>query len=133
MLRTFLKHARRWFSSGPRTIRNRRAGFAPAVEALQERILPAVKASFGGGTLTVIGDTQDNTITVSRNAAGQILVNGGAVAVDGGSATVANTTLIQVFGQDGNDTIQLDEANGALPAANLFGGAGNDTLVGGSG
>ena len=47
--------------------------------------------------------------------------------------TVANTTLIQVFGQGGNDTITLDESNGALPAANLFGGDGNDILTGGSG
>jgi Ca2+-binding RTX toxin-like protein len=38
-----------------------------------------------------------------------------------------------VFGQGGDDTIQLNEANGALPAADLFGGAGNDTLIGGSG
>src|SRR5205807_9567867 len=62
-----------------------------------------------------------------------LLVNGGAVQVTGGVATVANTSLIQVFGQDGNDTIALDETNGALPAANLFGGAGSDTLTGGSG
>jgi Ca2+-binding RTX toxin-like protein len=33
----------------------------------------------------------------------------------------------------GNDTITLNEANGALPAAQLFGGAGNDVLTGGSG
>jgi Ca2+-binding RTX toxin-like protein len=38
-----------------------------------------------------------------------------------------------VFGQGGDDTISLDEANGVLPAANLFGGAGNDILTGGSG
>ena len=37
------------------------------------------------------------------------------------------------FGLAGNDTITIDEANGALPAAQLFGGAGNDTLTGGSG
>src|SRR5262249_52173258 len=65
--------------------------------------------------------------------AGKILVNGGAVAVQGGTPTVANVSLIQIFGQAGNDTITLDEANGALPAANLFGGAGNDVLTGGSG
>src|SRR5205814_6396363 len=75
----------------------------------------------------------NNTITVSRDAAGKILVNGGGVAVQGGTPTVANTTFIQVFGQDGNDTITLNEANGALPAALLFGGAGNDVLTGGSG
>ena len=83
--------------------------------------------------LSEFGDELDNTITTSRDAAGRILVNGGAVSVDGGQATVANTATIQVFGQGGNDTITLDESNGALPAAQLFGGAGNDVLTGGSG
>ena len=95
----------------------------------------AVTASFiaSAGTLSTFGDNLDNTITLNRNAAGTILVNGGAVAVTGGTPTVANTALIQVFGQGGNDTIQLSESNGALPRANLFGGVGNDTMVGGSG
>jgi len=94
-----------------------------------------VTASFspGTGTLTVFGDGAANTITISRDAAGKILVNGGAVTVVGGTATVANTALIQVFGQAGNDTLTLSEVNGALPKANLFGGAGNDVLTGGSG
>jgi Ca2+-binding RTX toxin-like protein len=87
----------------------------------------------GTGTLSVFGDALDNTIQLSRNAAGIILVNGGAVAVPGGTPTVANTALIQVFGLGGNDNITLNEANGALPRANLFGGAGNDNLTGGSG
>lgn len=60
-------------------------------------------------------------------------MNDGAVAVIGGTPTVANTSLIRVFGQAGSDAISLSETNGALPAANLFGGAGNDTLTGGSG
>jgi Ca2+-binding RTX toxin-like protein len=93
----------------------------------------AVTASFANGTLTVNGDALDNNLTVSRNAAGQILVNGGAVAVIGGTPTVANTAQIQVFGLGGNDTLTLSEASGALPKANLFGGAGNDVLTGGSG
>jgi Ca2+-binding RTX toxin-like protein len=93
----------------------------------------AVTASFSSGTLTEFGDTLDNTITTTRNAAGTILVNGGAVAVTGGTPTVANTALIQVFGLGGNDTLTLNEASGALPAANLFGGTGNDTITGGSG
>ena len=95
----------------------------------------AIKATFSptAHLLTEFGDTLDNTIVTSRDAAGQILVNGGAVPVQGGTATVANTAQIQVFGQGGNDTITLDEANGALPAALLFGGAGNDMLTGGSG
>ena len=109
--------------------------FLPAVATLGDRINPAVTASFtpGTGVLSVFGDAQDNTITVSRDAAGALLVNGGAVAVTGGTPTVANTALIQVFGQAGNDVISLNEANGALPAALLFGGSGNDVLTGGSG
>src|SRR6188508_21961 len=93
----------------------------------------AVTSTFTNGTLSVSGDNLDNNVALSRNAAGQILVNGGAVAVQGGTPTVANTSLMQVFGQGGNDTITLNEASGALPAANLFGGAGNDVLTGGSG
>src|SRR4051812_6422192 len=93
----------------------------------------ATTASFSAGTLTVFGDSANNSITVSRDAAGKILVNGGAVAVAGGTPTVANTALIQAFGQGGNDAIALSETNGALPRANLFGGADNDTLTGGSG
>jgi Ca2+-binding RTX toxin-like protein len=107
----------------------------PTLEALDARIAPAVTATFSPGSqlLSVFGDSLDNTITLSRDAAGRILVNGGAVGVKGGVPTVANTALIQVFGQAGNDTITLSEANGALPAAQLFGGAGNDVLTGGSG
>jgi Ca2+-binding RTX toxin-like protein len=95
----------------------------------------AVTATFspGAGFLSVFGDGLGNSITVSRNAAGTILVNGGAVPVIGGTPTVANTKKMQLFGQDGDDTIVLDETNGALPAANLFGGSGNDVLTGGSG
>jgi Ca2+-binding RTX toxin-like protein len=94
---------------------------------------PPVSASFTLGVLTVVGDAQDNSIVISRNAAGAILVNGGAVTVKGTKPTVANTRVISVVGGAGNDTLALNEANGALPKANLFGGTGNDTLTGGSG
>jgi Ca2+-binding RTX toxin-like protein len=93
----------------------------------------AATASFSGGQLTVLGDSANNSLAISRDAAGTILVNGGAIAVTGGTPTVANTTLIRVFGQGGQDLVTLTETNGALPAAHLFGGAGNDTLTGGSG
>ena len=93
----------------------------------------AITSIFSKNILTEFGDATDNSIITSRDAAGNILVNGGAVPITGGNPTVANTALIQVFGQAGNDTITLNEANGALPAANLFGGDGNDTITGGSG
>src|SRR5262245_19722395 len=100
--------------------------FNPAAHA-------ATTATFSAGTLSVNGDNADNSIAISRDAAGRILVNGGAIAVLGGTPTVANTSRLQVFGLGGNDVVTLNQANGALPAALLFGGAGNDTLTGGSG
>src|SRR3954471_4583190 len=93
----------------------------------------AITGTFIAGKLNVFGDSLDNTITESRDAAGTILINGGAVAIQGGKPTVANTTLSSIFGQAGNDTITLNEANGALPAAQIFGGDGNDVITGGSG
>jgi Ca2+-binding RTX toxin-like protein len=93
----------------------------------------AVIASFGANTLTVFGDNDTNTTELSRNAAGQLLVDNGAVKPSGGTPTVANTSLIQAFGQGGDDVITVNEANGALPRINLFGGTGNDRLTGGSG
>jgi Ca2+-binding RTX toxin-like protein len=123
----------RWFSPR-RPIRTKKSHrFIPTFVGLESRLTPAVTASFSNGVLSVFGDALDNTIAVSRNAAGTILVNGGAVQVKGGTPTVANATTVQVFGLDGNDTIALDEANGALPSALLFGGNGNDVLTGGSG
>jgi Ca2+-binding RTX toxin-like protein len=134
MIRSLFRALLRGHARRARTTAARPAPrFAPAVHALEAREVPAVTAAFSASILSVFGDSLDNTISVSRNAAGQILVNGGAVPVLGGTATVANTAIVQVFGQAGNDTITLDEANGALPKANLFGGAGNDTLTGGSG
>src|SRR5262245_13677661 len=71
----------------------------PGLECLSERIAPAITASFSptAGVLSVFGDTLDNSITLSRNAAGTIQINGGAVAVTGGTPTVVNVSLIQVF------------------------------------
>src|SRR5688572_15096437 len=106
------------------------AGLAAAASAPAHA---ATTATFSAGQLTVNGDNLGNNIAISRDAAGKILVNGGAVAVTGGTPTVANTTLIRVFGFNGDDVVTLSEVNGALPAASLFGGAGNDTITGGSG
>ena len=106
---------------------------AGAFGAVSSPASAATSATFTGGVLTVVGDNAANTIGISRTAAGRILVNGGAVAVTGGTPTVANTALIRVLGLGGDDAISLNEAGGALPRANLFGGAGKDVLTGGSG
>ena len=91
-----------------------------------------VFASFGANTLTVFGDNGRHTIELSRNAAGQLLVNSGTIAVSGDTPTVTNTRSIAVFGQGTRDDVIINEANGAMPRVNLFGGAANDVLTGGS-
>ena len=45
------------------------------------------------GVLSVIGTAQNDTIVVSRDAAGKLLVNGGAVPIQGPTATVAERWL----------------------------------------
>src|SRR5437868_3680592 len=114
-------------------------GTAQAEENLLQQLrgsLPmAIRSIFNPitGVFDTFGDAQNDSIIISRDAAGRLLVNGGAVQVLGGTPTVANTGLIEVFGQAGDDIITLNEANGALPRANIFGGAGNDIITGGSG
>ena len=53
--------------------------------------------------------------------------------IRGTRASVDTVRLIRVFGYGGSDALTMDEANGALPTAQLFGGSGNDRIVGGSG
>ncbi len=64
---------------------------------------------------------------------GDILINNGQVAVQGGTPSVSNTNTILALGLGGNDQIALNEFNGALPRAFLLGGSGNDLLIGGAG
>ena len=87
----------------------------------------------GQGVLTIVGDDDGSTIVVGRDADGVIDINGGAVHIRGARATVANVDLIKVIGGIGNDALTIDETNGAMPAAAISGGAGNDRLAGGAG
>lgn len=92
--------------------------------------IESISAVFAGDILTITGDDQDNTLIASRDAAGTILVNGGAVPVTGGVPTITNTSLIQIVGLNGSDVLLVDDANGPIPPANLLGGEGDDTLTG---
>jgi Ca2+-binding RTX toxin-like protein len=87
----------------------------------------------GTKTLAVLGDAANNVISVGRNSAGDLLVNNGAIQINGARASASNTNRISIFGFGGNDTLKIDETNGKMPQAVLFGGNGNDTLIGGSG
>jgi Ca2+-binding RTX toxin-like protein len=95
----------------------------------------AITAFFSAqlNTLAVLGDGGNNTITVGRNTAGDLLVNDGAVRIFGGRASVNTASQVVVLGFGGDDTLKIDNTNGTMPTASLFGGHGNDTLLGGSG
>ena len=117
----------RWFTNKIRPVRRPvrkqvdHGRFLPKIEPLGDRIVPAVTATFSAAeaVLRVTGDELDNTIVVSRDAAGTILVNNGAIAIQGGPATVANTRLIMISGGGGTDNLSLNEANGAASSQSL--------------
>src|SRR5262245_66129363 len=83
------------------------------------------------GRLTATGDNLDNTITVGRDAAGNILLTGGAVPIVGGTPSVANTTQIQLSGRRGDDVIAGDSSS--IVPMTIDGGGGDDTITGGGG
>jgi Ca2+-binding RTX toxin-like protein len=91
-----------------------------------------ISALIAGGVLTITGDEHDNTLVASRDAAGTIFVNGGAVEVSGGIPTIANVSRIRILGLEGNDVLLVDEGGGPMPLANLLGGEGADTLTSGA-
>jgi hypothetical protein len=72
------------------------------------------------GLLTAIGSSGKDTIKFSRDAAGNILSDDGTVAVLGGTPTAANTSLIEAFGQAGNDTITLAHLIHRIGRARLY-------------
>jgi Ca2+-binding RTX toxin-like protein len=100
-----------------------------------KRVFPAADNSAvfnpASGLLTIVGDDQDNIITVSRSG-DIILVNNGAIPITGGLATATNTVLIQVLGKAGNDQLTISTTGGVMPPGHLFGDTGNDTLNGGT-
>lgn len=115
----------------PRPGRRPRRGALTGPEPLGERALPAVTSvtfDAPGGALVIRCDNAPDVVRVQQDAAGNILVNG----VPARDATVANTTDISIYGNGGNDRLEV-----ALPGyrgADLLDGSdGNDTLVGGNG
>ena len=99
-----------------------------------KRVFPASPGSAAfdpaTGLLTIVGDALHTVINVANDGTGVIVINGGAMPITGGVATVSNTVLIQVLGSPGDDQITVGSS---LPPAHIFGAEGNDTLNGGSG
>jgi len=85
------------------------------------------------GFLSIFGDANKNSVIVSRDAAGRILINGGAVKILGGTATVAKHHQhpdVRPRRQRHNRGRRIQRCDAA---ALMFGGNGNDTMTGGSG
>jgi Ca2+-binding RTX toxin-like protein len=96
----------------------------------------AITASFdqATGVLTVTGTAADDTITLGHDAAGAILIEGGAVLITGrGEPTLANTRRIELSALGGDDTVDASALRVATIALTLDGGAGDDVLIGGDG
>ncbi|MEZ6059238.1 MAG: calcium-binding protein [Planctomycetaceae bacterium] len=146
-------HLRNLFSNCNFRRTNRRRSRRPISqvtgESLESRVLLTVAATFDAatGVLAVSSDSQGDTIDVSADAGGNLLVNNGTVAIGGDVPTLANTHLVDVDGNAGDDIITIDvsvvgpgvdvdggDGDDVLTGSNgvdtLRGGAGNDTLIG---
>src|SRR5262245_17906591 len=92
---------------------------------LEDRTLPAVTASVVNGVLTVLGDGASDRITLGLSS-GQFTVSGVAQTF-----SAAAVRAITVDGGAGDDSVEVSQAIGTPTL--LFGGIGNDVLVGGGG
>jgi Ca2+-binding RTX toxin-like protein len=94
-----------------------------------------VTASLLAGVLQVQG-TAGNDVIVVRQINGEVVVAGNGIPV--AAVPVNQVSRIDVFGQGGDDRIDINSGQAVNEqllqiAANIYGGAGNDTLVGGTG
>lgn len=107
---------------------NRRCGFRPTLEPLEQRQLLAggLSVRLAAGTLLIKGTPRADHITVRQQ--------GESIAILGHARRYAVSAVQQIVinGKSGNDVIKLDTGAGAA-SATIFGGAGNDKLFGGRG
>ena len=133
MPRTPFTTLRRWLAATPtRPIRKARLG----IFALEDRSVPAVTATFAGGTLTVQGTAADEIVDVILQL-GQVKVKETVatipndVTINGGPVSVLAMTQLVVNADAGNDIVVVSPLI-KKPAA-LNAGTGNDNMTGGGG
>src|SRR4051794_26388794 len=88
-------------SLGGRNMRTMRQ-VALSCESLESRECPAVQAFLVGGTLTVVGDSLANTITVTDNGTTVSVLDNGTPL---GNSPFSGVTSVVVRGGGGDDTI----------------------------
>jgi Ca2+-binding RTX toxin-like protein len=99
------------------------AAAVAACEALERRALLSA-TMVEGGVLTVYGTDGDDAIVVTEDASGVSVMMNGASA-----GSFSGISGVRVSGRGGNDSVAF---SGSL-STTLVGGAGNDSLTGGSG
>src|SRR5262245_60519147 len=90
----------------------RRRGRPPAArsrgllspESLEDRLTPAYGGSFADVLLTVASDGASDTMVLTEDSSGNILLNDFFVS---GGPTVSNTNQIIIIGNGGNDAASL--------------------------
>jgi hypothetical protein len=114
------------------------AALAASIAAPVAAAEPALTASVADGTLRIVGSPFSERIALRLSAADrtQLQVDVG----DNGSADrtfdLGTFDAIDVRAGNGNDTVRIDQVNGAFTtttATRLYGQNGDDTLIGGSG
>ena len=114
------------------------AAIAASIAVPVAAATPTVKATVTDGTLRISGSPHADKIVLRLNAldANQLQVDVG----DDGSADrtfdIATLRAIDVEAGNGNDTVRIDQVNGAFTtrlATRIDGENGDDTLIGGSG
>jgi Ca2+-binding RTX toxin-like protein len=110
---------------------NVRVGPGASLESLEPRQLLAATLS-AKGTLVVEGTSSGDTIVISRDPkrTTKILATINGAGVKFNSASVKR---IEMYGDGGGDAVTLNDSLGVISArgASLYGGDGDDTLVGG--
>ena len=103
-----------------------------SLENLETRCLLTVSAAFSAstGVLSVISDSASDSITVSYDSSGNVMVNGGSVSIQGDVPTSTNTMQVSMMGGGGDDVLAFDETNGQFPGSYISGGDGNDSVYG---
>jgi hypothetical protein len=138
MLPSLMNAFHRVFSSQPRARARAksaaRTSFRPAVEALDQRLLPTIGLS--GVVLSALGTSGSDTIAIdtfvqNNNLMIRATVNAGTVNAEVRSFSAAQVTSIEIDGGDSADTINLRGDPLSTPV-NVRGGSGVgvDTLLG---
>jgi hypothetical protein len=112
---------------------------ALAVEALEERCVPTTATFYSNGVLAIVG-TSSSDRTYVQQSGSQISVNNGQsiIPINGAYAWVnsAYVSGVVVDAGAGDDVVSLTSATGAnalrVPGT-IYGGTGNDILIGGLG